>query len=67
METPQINKPIVHLVIADRPAAKMEIDRFGHEGGSDPQPRSVCHLRSRLHRGRPLQASGQPLVHVREA
>ena len=24
-------------------------------------------LRSRLHRGRPLEASGQPLVHVREA
>ena len=34
----------------------------------DPQPRSVCHcLRSHLRRGRPLQASGQPLVHVREA
>ena len=28
---------------------------------------SLCHLRSRLHRGRPLQASGKPLIHVREA
>jgi hypothetical protein len=33
------------------------------------RPRSFCghRRRSRLHRGRPLQASGKPLIHMREA